>query len=377
MNGHNVALSSQVNRDRTMKELRHKVIAIAIAIGALLLVLSVNQVAACGMGNIREAWDGMWQSYVPLSSFSIKTPVFMFDLRGRLLRGNLTTGEWQLISDHGFDSMPTIAVSADARWISYAGNLKGWKVAQYWLYDTRTGSDRLYHQHPAWGGGSPQFSPDGKAITFFANYDSRWPSAAGAGLYIVDTETAHSVLLGNPSKVATPANNGFATVTWSGDGKELLLMMRSLRAEFKDTREYYSYRLTKRRHERISGQYEKVDGPLPGDKFFRAGGVIAEYRQYSDQAAYLRALASPDGQWHASIDQSSYVLTVKSNDGVGKKVAVGGYDFCTGEHMGIHGWIDGRYLVYSLRRVTYVYDPVSERKAAMFPEQFEPMDFLW
>ncbi len=338
-----------------------------IAMGALFMVLTGNQGIACGPDSESEPLDGT----VPLSSLSIKTPVFMFDARG-LLKGNLATGDWQQISNHGFYATPQIVPSADRRWISYGQVLKGMRTEQFWLFDTRTGRDRLYHQHPAWDFTFPEFSPDGKSITFFANYDRRWPSKDGAGLYLVDTETAQTAFLGNPVKIETPSDSSYASVTWLADGKELVLFVADVG--------YFSYRLAEKRYERIDGKYVlHIDGRygMPGETYSRDGAALPVYEQQIIQSsAGFQTLASQDGRWNASIDKS-YVLTVNSKDGPRAKVAVGGPDYCTVTNIRINGWLGGQYLVYTLRGTTYVYDAISGRNAVMFSSQHAPYAFFW
>jgi hypothetical protein len=337
-----------------------------IASGALLVVLAMSQdVAECGPD------DTPAQSIVPLSSLSVKTPVFVFEYSGRFLKGNLASGAWTEISNHGFDDTPTIVPSTDGRWISYSGELKTGDVKQYWLYDKHSGSDRLYLQHPAWGGDIPEFSPDSRSIVVFANYDTRWPSPAGAGLYLVDAETLRTSFLGNPSRIATPANEAFAAATWSKDGSELLLLMRGFPPGIEPTREHFAYSMAEKCYKRISGQWAEL-----GEKFFRGGSRIAVYEQPRIQSRQLYGeLSSPDGRWTASIDRT-YELTVGAM-GKRKKVSVGRYDRCSGVTIGINGWLDTRHMTYSVEEKPYIFDVLTGRQAAFFSDRDPIAAFAW
>jgi dipeptidyl aminopeptidase/acylaminoacyl peptidase len=309
-----------------------------------------------------------------LSSLRIKTPMLTFDHRGRLLKGDLVSGEWTEISNHRFSYTPSISSSADGRWISYSGELKEGDSRQYWLYDKQTGRDRLYHQHPAWGGGIPEFSPDSKSIMLFADYDRRWPSPDSAGLYLFDAETLRSSFLGNPSTVMTPEHPGFGFAAWSNDGSEILLTLRGFPPGAEPTREHFAYRLAEKRYEPIEGEFVKGEF---GDRFFRGGSRIEVYeRPYIQSEVLYHKLASPDGRWIATIDRK-HVLTVKTKDGSSRKVDVGRYDHCMGVTIGIHGWLDGRYLVYSNEEVPYVFDPLTGREAFLFQGQKLPDAFFW
>jgi dipeptidyl aminopeptidase/acylaminoacyl peptidase len=309
---------------------------------------------------------------VPLSALAIKTPVYMFERSGRFLKGNLSTGEWQKISDRGFDYTPTVVPSADGRWIGYSGELNDRRSKQYWLYDKQTGSDRMYHQHPAWGGAIPEFSPDGRSIVLFANYDKRWPSSEGTGLYVFDAATLRATFLGNPSKVATPVNQAFATAEWSRDGSELLLMMRGFPPGAEPSREHFAYRIAEKRYESIKGEYNERQ---LGEKFFRNGAQIPIHERDVVQSHRLyRNMPSPDRLWSAAIG-TGYELVVSNDKGDKKKVGAGRYDNCSGVTIGINGWLDARHMVYTIEGRAHVFDASTGRDAVLFPER--PAAFAW
>ncbi|UUZ46945.1 hypothetical protein LP420_25170 [Massilia sp. B-10] len=91
--------------------------------------------------------------------------------------------------------------SFDGRWISYSGVQQKKGKTQYWLFDRKTKTDRLVFEHPAWGGGMPSFSPDGRYLSIDANYDTRWGNTSGAGMYLFDTATSSMVSVKLPTAI--------------------------------------------------------------------------------------------------------------------------------------------------------------------------------
>jgi hypothetical protein len=304
------------------------------------------------------------------AKFETGTPVFVFERGGRFLRGNLSSGEWKVISDRGFDYTPSVKASPDGRWISYSGNVRGRPATEYWLYDKRAGTERLYHQHPRWGLGMPAFSPDSKWLALYANYDSRWPSAEGEGLYVFELPSSRATFAGNPSKFKAPADQPFASATWAKDRVELLLMVRSMLKGGPD-REYFSYLVAERRFERIEGRWGGS-----ADVFSRAGAPLATALESRPQGSVrYRTAASPDDRWTAEVG-ADYVLKVRARDGVERRVASGTRDECRGVTIGINGWLDARHLVYSVGEQRRVFDTASGRDGTLYPAA-SPAVFLW
>lgn len=312
------------------------------------------------------------ESLVRVATLGITTPVYSFDVEGRFFKANLITGQLTQVSDRGFDHAPTVVPSPDGRWLSYSGKLKGQDKTQYWLYDKRSGSDRKYHEHPAWGGQIPVFSPDSKSIALYANFDKRWPSADGTGLYLVDVTSLRSTFLGNPSAVAVPVNQGYANASWSSDGNDILLMMRPLIAGIEPRREHFAYRLKEARFERIAGEYAQN-----GDHFFRNGSRVEVFEQLRIQShARHRSYYSGDGKWKAWIDDV-YRLHVGAPGKPGKVVATGSYDRCAGPTLAINGWLDARHLVYTIVSGAFVFDVETGQRATLFPDQKTYAAYAW
>lgn len=312
------------------------------------------------------------ESTVPLAALAINTPLFPFEGDGRLLRGNLVTGACTQISNHRFDYLPSVVPSPDGRWISISGVIAAQTKTQYLLFDKRTGSDRTYHEQAAWGGHIPEFSPDSQSIVLYANYDSRWPSPTGTGLYLVDANSLRTTSLGNPSVVSTPANHGYAHVKWSSDGAEILMMMRPLTPGVEPRREHFAYRIREKRFERIAGEYEQA-----GDKFFRNGARLETQKKFAIQSQYrYRSLDSTRGAWSAHIDKEDKLQVSKAGRPL-VNVAVGAYDQCRGVTIGINGWLDARHRVYTIGNASFVFDVQTGRKAVLFSDQKMRAAYAW
>lgn len=117
----------------------------------------------------------------------IQVPLYVMHHSGRLMKMDLQTGERITLSDHGFRMPPMLLPSGDGRWLVYSGETKDTNKTQYWLYDRRNHSERLIHEHPPYGRAIPSFSPDSRYFVIGAWYDSRWPGASLAGIYLFDT----------------------------------------------------------------------------------------------------------------------------------------------------------------------------------------------
>ena len=309
---------------------------------------------------------------VPISSLGITKPIYAFDKSGKFFKVDVPTDEWVVISDHRFLWKPSVVVSKDRRWISYSGNLKTEAHTQYWLYDTKTGRDRLYLQHPAWGGSIPRIAPDSTYLAVYANFDRRWPGESGVGLYLVDMETANAKFLGIPSRI--PAKIGWASIDWSKDANSLLVMMRDMVRDGEPKREHYEYRIPEKRFDRISGEYVDADS---SERFFRSGQPVpTAHDEHPQSQVGHRQLTSPDGQWIARID-GQYKLILAPRSGVERLVESGTYDNCAGVTIRMHGWLDDKHMIYSVNDVTRVIDASTGLQAQLFTGTQRPAAFLW
>lgn len=343
--------------------------ALVLSIGLASTPVFAQKMGSCGPETAVK------ESTAQLASFKVKTPVYIFERAGgRFLKGDLVSDKWTVISDHGFEYSPSVVSSGDGKWIAYDGELKGASIKQYWLYNRATGTERMYHQHPAYGGEIPRFSPDGKSIMFFANYDRRWATPEGYGLYVYDLDSLRATFLGNPAAFATPANNPSAWSEWSADGTQILLAFRAFNNSFGDKTEWFVYRFGGRGYEKIRGDFDMSE---LAPRFFRGNERIAAYKQaHSPGSAMARRLASPDGRWIATVNDR-YELVVEQKGGSSQTVSVGRYDNCTGVTVGIRGWIDPQHMVYSADAATFIYDAATGRKALIPLTPDRVAAFFW
>ncbi len=312
---------------------------------------------------------------VPLASMSSATPLYLMESSGRLVKMDLRARSKAILSDHGFYMMPSLRPSGDARWLSYNGVLKGAEKTQYWLYDRHNHTDQLVFEHPAWGGSIPSFSPDSRYLVISAGYDSRWPDASRAGIYLFDTTTMR--LQAVPLPALKAHKEAWVSADWSQDGNELLILVRNTAVE--QGFDYFSYRLANRKVERLSGRYIR---PASRHEFLRGGRAIPateELRPRSDLA--VRSEWSPGRNWHAHFDQRQdslpYQLMVTSREGVSRPTATGYYDQCAGSTLHITGWLDERHLVYRNSMNYYVFDAQTGTTADLFSEDTMPFTFTW
>jgi hypothetical protein len=344
---------------------------------AALLAASVN-VAAAGTGTASGCGhaERPGNHQVALASMVIKTPLYVIQRDGKFSKVELDPHRTTLISDHGFDSMPTMRPSADGRWVSYSGVLRERDKTQYWLYDRQDNTDRLILEHPAWGGGIPDFSPDGRYLAIAASYDSRWGSIGNAGVYLFDTATSSMQSVEVPMTIAP--RNAWASTTWSKDGNELLIMVRSMAVT--DQREYFSYRVATKRLEKLSGYY---NSSIHEDVFKRQRKEIPLFPAVSPRSNLGQTSAvSPDGQWRAYLGKEkadgTYPLNVVGKDRVIRQAALGRYEHCMGKTIYITGWLDDHHLAYRVSALSYfVYDAQSGRTAELFGDHVGPSQFTW
>jgi hypothetical protein len=314
---------------------------------------------------------------VGLAAMAITTPLYVIQGSGKFFEVSLHDHHRRLISDHRFSQdMPGVQRSANKRWISYSGMVNGTSKTQYWLYDRQTKLDRLFFEHPAWGGGIPQFSPNGNFLAIAANYDKRWRSVRGAGIYVFDTATARMRSVKIPTTIAI--EDAWADLQWSRGDDELLIMVRSVSVS--NRVEYYSYRLSTGRIEKISGYY---DSKRYEHVFTRNSQKVPSFEQVWPQSSLgLSSAFSPDRKWQAYLGEEeadmTYPLKVVGRDGVIKNVAVGRYDNCEGKSIHIAGWLDMKHFVYRYRSQKYfVAEADTGNTAKLFGENDFPLVFTW
>lgn len=312
---------------------------------------------------------------VPLATMSSATPLYVMESSRRLVRRDLRNQGRTILSDHGFYMMPSLVPSGDGRWLSYDGVLKGADKTQYWLYDRHKHTDQLVFEHPAWGGGIPSFSPDSRYLVISAGYDSRWPDAGRAGVYLFDTTTMRLEAVQLPALRAD--RKAWVSADWSQDGKELLILVRNPAA--KEGFDYFSYQLANRKIEALSGRYIRSASRHEFLRGARAIPAAEELKPRGDLG--VRSAWSPGRNWHAHFDQRQdslpYQLMITSKEGVSKAIATGHYEQCEGNTLYITGWLDERHLVYRNSMTYYIFDVQTGTTAELFSKDNMPFMFTW
>lgn len=339
-------------------------------LAGLAFLAAISLDAGCGKRELSQVRP------VPLSTMHSGTPLYVMEGAGRLIKLDLNSGKTTILSDHGFHSAPTLRASADGRWLSYSGELKTGNKQQYWLFDRSNNSERLVYEHPAWGGGIPAFSPDGRYLAIGANYDSRWDSASRAGLFVFDTATARLISVKLP--VTMSVKETWASPAWSQDGETLLILARDMSGDAGFI--YLGFHPASGHIDKLSGQY---DSQAYRHDFKRGATVIpvADDSVPRSEIAHESAW-SPGGQWHAYFDQRQdsqpYRLVIADKAGVVKPVAVGHYNQCEGYTLDITGWLDERHLVYRSGMMRfYVFDTATGTTAHLAGDDDTLVSFTW
>lgn len=344
------------------------VVSVAIAASASASASAPTGASSCGISPTAEG------RAVPLASMRSTTPLYSMEGSGRLVRIDLGTSKNTTLSDHGFEMMPILRPSANGRWLSYSGGRKGMQKTQYWLYDRNKRIDKLVFEHSAWGGGIPSFSPDSRHLLITGGYETRSPNASPAGVYLFDTAAMrlHPVRL--PAfESAKPA---WVSAAWSRDGKELLILVRNMTAG--KGFDYFSYELGTKKVEQLSGRFIRNGSR---HEFIRGAKVVPESEQIIPQSELGNRLAwSPDGSWHAQVDESlddrPYRLLVTGKAGIARPVATGQYEHCGGSSLLISGWLDDRHLLYRNSMSYFIYDAQNGTTAELFSAD-RSVSFTW
>ena len=328
-----------------------------------------NSAHGCGL-------DAAAQASVPVSEMDIRRPLYLFLANGRFVKRDLSTGFDTVLSEHGFNEATSTVRSSDGRWLSYSGNIAHRNLTQYWLYDYVGGQDRLVLEHPSWGGSIPAFSPDGRYLAIAANYDTRWPDANAAGVYVIDTATLKRQRLDIPTKL--PAVETWASTEWSSDGSRLLLMTHGT-LDGSYLREYWSWRPGARQASQAEGRMVD-DGPgVRHDAWFVEGKEVELHRQGGMRGRSVGGLLSTaDGGWVASVDDNG-ILRVAGKDGRLLQADKAPYDACEGFSILPIGWIDSGHLVYRKPGgLVFIYEPSTQHVSRLLGDDpARSYDFDW
>lgn len=305
------------------------------------------------------------------------TPLYWVDDQGRLVVGGFDGRAPRVLHQRPFDHDPNLFVSPDGRWLLYGDSMQGKPTQQeVWLFDTRSGKITKVFDGPAHWLGLPAFSPDGRSVAFFNEYDDRWPTPHGAGLYLVDTERGQTDYIGPIDGSAISPLQMQASVEWSATGDAILLSASSrARGTAPNTPEYYAFSPATRKFRRIDAHVDvearKTELSENGVKLT----TLEQPRPRANTMYYERA--SPDGSLLARVDEK-YQLVV-TGAGLSKVIDQGDYNMCEGVTLLIVDWVDqNKYLVYYQTSGTfYIAEPTTGRKAALSIPGATMMGITW
>ena len=330
-------------------------------LGVALAALSAGA-AACGP-------EAKVPAEASVREMRIATPLLVFDRSGSIDRVDLSTGARTTLVVHDFAALDSLRQSPDGRWIGYSGAAEATGPRSYWLFDTRTGTDRRIVESPF---GSPAFSPDSRRLVVPAFERANEAAPERRGFELFDLADGTSAWIEHPSARASSESGFFLMASWSAGADELLLHAIVPGEKRRDL--YHAYHVADSRFEAVRGDQDRV-----GLDRFRRGGVVIptvdDDRIHSHIQRY--DMRSADGRWAAHVDPKSHVLSVTGADGVLMQVATGDYNFCEGVTIGIHDWIDDAHLVYRLSGVTYVFEPQTRAIARLFADGEAAYDFTW
>lgn len=355
---------------------RIKSLRLGHAVLAMTMLLSGMVSAADGRAGCGQAPPNGVSKAAALASMNSRTPLYVMEDSGRLVKMDLRTSHKTILSDHGFYMTPTLRPSGDGRWLSYSGVLKGANKTQYWLYDRQTQSESLVYEHPAWGGGIPSFSPDSRYLVISAGYDHRWTDASRAGIYLFDTKTRRLKSVPLPTHQAN--RTAWISADWTQDGKALLILVRNMAA--KEGFDYFSYRLATKKVEALSGSFNRTAFRHEFRRGAQAISALDEIKPRSELSE--RSAWSPRRSWHAHLDERRqdglpYRLHITSKAGGTRPVAVGRFEHCEGATLHIIGWLDERHLAYRHSMNYFLFDAETGTTAVLFSEEQMPITFTW
>jgi len=300
--------------------------------------------------------------------------LYRLDSDGKFFVGGFDGRPWKELAHHSVETLSGASLwqSDDRRWIAYNAEASGFDQ-ELWLFDTRAQSERRVAITPKVFTSSPEFSPDGLTLAYFASYDDRWTSKQGMGLYVVDTQSGRKIFAGYPADSKIDPLNGFGSPEWSADGSAVLVGIVGHPNDVL-TREFHRFDMTARVFRRIDGKY---DQEVRGSYVFIDGGkqvALHTPRRRSTDAWYGN-LTSASGAWRAYVDDKQRLLVRHAKEPE-LLVVAGRYDACAGVTVGITGWLDDdKYLVYRNESRQFIFDPVTQRRALLLEDL--PGTYTW
>lgn len=305
------------------------------------------------------------QSLLDASSLvKTNTPLYWVDDQGRLLVGGFDGRSFRVLHQRPFEGRPSLYVSPDWRWLLYGGWMQGMRTEELWLFDTRTEKVTKVFEAPVFGLGIPAFSPDGRTVAIYKNYDDRWSTPQATGLYVIDTERGQTEFIGPIEGSALSPTNMRGDTEWSAKGDMVVFTAGGrVAGETTDTLEFHAFSPATKKFRRIDGH---VDFKARKTEFSENGVTIPTLEQTSPRARVMYyERASPDGSLLARVNEK-YELVVTGAGRNSVTIDSGDYNMCEGITILIVDWLDqNKYLVYYLNSTFYIAEPATGRKAAL------------
>ena len=339
----------------------------AVAFGALALALYASQASAgvdvggCGEDSrpAEVMKDRRW--------IDSDRTLYVIDDEGRLTQRRLDGSLVREFMDHGFTDPPHVEVSPDGRFATYQGRVRNDDAQQFWIVDLEAGTERLLFETAPWHFGLPEFSPDGRWVALNLDFDRRNTDDADEGLHLFSTSGPGHIDIGRIPRTLMPEGWRVVSPVWSKDGTELLQM------GFDDAngRVFYAWSPVP------DGVFERVEGSWYGSKahFTRDGVPIPVAADSFPPSRTLRGKLS-SGNWTAEIDKEQRLI-VRGGESEPLHAATGSYNECEGWTLGIHAWLDDRYLIYSLDSVPYLLEATTGRQVPLFEDSKRVQDYFW
>lgn len=326
----------------------------------------------------------------PLKSVSLDLPFYFFDQAGRFYRANFGNDTRRLISDHHFRPLSTDAGrSRSGRYVIYSGRLESNGEVQYWVYDKRSGTDRLLRQIPRGAHHYASFSPDGKqtAIMVVSPVPNRGWKPRTAILQLTDNASGQTrqarfpgdIPMLNHIPIPWEHDSEQSDIFWSRDGDALLAYFSS-HTKKGSTQEYYSVNAATLKPEQIGGRPRAHGHPVFLDGTRR---IPAD----DDTVLPLRSvpthpeLRSPDGSWIAfrgfDLKKDFYTgIYVRGRKGTTKQIYRSRNDVCDSAY--VMAWLNSRYFLYrTYTWSTYIGDARTGRSKELFPDSEVRRLFDW
>jgi hypothetical protein len=327
---------------------------------ALLVAFLVTSISAmaCGQDEKLGPADRSW----------VNSNVMLYGFRGngQFFKTKFGSNKIEVIITHHFDEAPEVIVSPDKHYVVYWGHTSDWQDLSY-IYNLKLNSERTLPRpdsYDAW----PAFSPNSNMLLLYVD------NAKVMKLFLFDIASSQLKEIPFPLS-ATGDPHSYFTGFWSMDGKSIYV---AAAVGKKMDLNYYRYDIASAKYTRISG-HQVNDGRIV--VFIENGLAIKTYGLDGPCVVQSKCgywgLKSPNRKLVASVHYATdHGLWVTGKGVKPILVSKGGYDFCEGEWVSLQGWVNNRYLVYSLHQVPYIYDLSNGKKSILFePRSVE--DYFW